>query len=80
MSCGDDDEGNDPAVKVSKSGPHSGDGQSPSTVASIPENSTPDITMQLVDSLNTIQHNLEVTTTSHPRKLVTPSLKSLFPS
>ena len=87
VSSGDDEEGNGPEVKVSRTGSQSGDEQSPYTVATIPEiasstaeeSSPPDTTMQLVDSLNHIQDNLVVTTTSHPGKQVTPSLQSLLP-
>ena len=79
----DDEEGNDTAVKVRTK---SGDEQSTSTVVNIAkvesstavENISPDSTMQLVDSLNSIQANLVVKTTSRPSKLVTHSLQSLI--
>ena len=72
-----------PAVKVSRSGSHSANDQPLSTVVNLLKvgSFTPltHSTMQLVDCLNPTKDNLEVKTTSHPSKLVTPSLQSLFP-
>ena len=63
-----DEKGNDPAVKVSRSGYQSGIEQSLSAVVNIPniasstaaENSPPDSNIHLVDRLNLIQDNLAV--------------------